>query len=110
MRFGANGVDDGSVYAVGLASVGSVAVFVLVWWLSADAVSLDPGAAWALAGVAAAVVLAPLAWWAPRVRANEPDSQLPAEPTVVVSGSGSVSDVATVRRTGCAYDCGIFAG
>ena len=48
------------------AVVGTAAVFVLAWWLCAGVAGLDEGAAWAVAGVAAAVVLALGAWWAPR--------------------------------------------
>ena len=78
----------------GIASAVSLAVFVLVWWVGADVVGFDSGTAWAVAGTIAAVVLAPLAWWAPRLKADEPGSASPIEPTVVISGSGQVNGVA----------------
>ena len=78
----------------GVAAAVSLVVFVLVWWVGANVVGFDSGTAWAVAGAIAAVVLAPLAWWAPRLKVNEPGSQSPIEPAVVVSGSGRVSGVA----------------
>lgn len=63
--------------ALGVAAAVPPVVFVLVWWVGVNVVGFDSGTVWAVAGAIAAIVLAPLAWWAPRLKADEPRSQSP---------------------------------
>lgn len=50
----------------GVAVVVSAAGFALAWWVCQETIGLDEGVSLGIAGAVVAIVMAVVAWWAPR--------------------------------------------
>jgi tetratricopeptide (TPR) repeat protein len=91
------------------AVAGTAVVFAAAWGLCAQVIMLDPGAYWAIAGLAAAAALAVLSWWAPRIpesnrAANGVDGPVSSPQTIairqmsgLVIGQGAVLSNPTIN-------------
>jgi Tetratricopeptide repeat len=82
----------------GTAVAGTAAAFAVAWWICARVADLDAGASEAIAGVAGAIVLAVLAWWAPRKPAIERSASGSA-PAIAARDDAQVSGVAVAHNS-----------
>jgi hypothetical protein len=82
-----------------IASIVSLFTFVAFWAICARVAGLDEAKSLGIAGLVAVVVLAPLAWWAPRGDTDEPVPQLNTGTAVTLNDSAHASGVASATNS-----------